>query len=96
MKNSMEKSLFIKCQCSSHCFEIEREADMWGENNESKYFNLTFWTYGRSNEILSWKERLRWMWNIFRTGKPWSDGIIIDDDQAKQITTYINKHLLKG
>jgi hypothetical protein len=58
-------------------------------------FNLTFWSYGRSGEILGWKERFRWIWNIIRTGKPWTDGISINNDQAKEIIEHINKHLSK-
>jgi hypothetical protein len=73
--------------CSTHLFEIERSDD-----NE---FNLTFWHYSRQDTILGWRERLRWIWRIFRTGNPWSDGIIISDEQAKTIVNYINKHLPK-
>jgi hypothetical protein len=85
--NDTSKSLFIKCLCSTHLFEIERSDD-----NE---FNLTFWHYSRQDTILGWRERLRWIWRIFRTGNPWSDGIIISDEQAKTIVNYINKHLPK-
>ena len=90
-----EKSLFVKCQCSGHVFEVERFVDDWTDGGHDEGFNLTFWNYGRNDNTLCWRERLRWIWNIFCTGKPWADGIIIENEQAKEITNYINKHLPK-
>lgn len=88
------KSLFLKCQCSGHLFELERFVDNWtGGHDEG--FNLTFWNCGYNNNILCWRERWNWIWNIIRTGKPWSDGVIINNEQAKEIVNYINKHLSK-
>jgi hypothetical protein len=89
-KEKKEKSLFVKCQCSTHCFQIEKSVDDWLEG-----FDLTFWNLGRTNDTLCWRERFRWVWNIFRTGQPWADGIIISNEQAKEISEYINKHLQK-
>lgn len=85
-----KKSLFEKCQCSTHCFEIEY---FCYEPKDDKGFYLSFWTYARKAEKLCWKERIRWIWNIIKTGNPWSDSIIINNEQAKEITEYINKHL---
>jgi hypothetical protein len=85
------KPLFVKCQCSTHCFEIEY---YYYEENDSG-FNLTFWNYGRNSEILCWRERIRWIWKIIRTGNPWADGIMISSAQAKEIENYINKHSSK-
>lgn len=86
-QNNNQKSLFVKCQCFSHLLEVECI--------ESEGFNLTFWRYIRQDVILNWHERLRWMWRIFRTGNPWTDGIMISNEQAKTIVDYINKHLPK-
>ena len=89
------KSLFVKCKCSADCFEIERFYDDWDNGPHEEGFNLAFWSLGRRNEILCWRERWRWIWNIIRTGNPWSDGIIVSNGQAKEISEYINKHLQK-
>lgn len=95
MIQNKEKSLFLKCDCSTHTFECERVVEYWGDGQPEETFNLTFWSCGRNDQTLSWRERWRWIWNILRTGSPWSDGIIIDNEQAKEIVNYINKHLPK-
>jgi len=90
----MENSLFVKCQCSTHCFEVQRFVESYGGVKDEGFY-LTFWSYGRINNVLTLKERLRWVWNILKTGNPWSDGIIIDDTQAREILKHINSHLNK-
>jgi hypothetical protein len=93
LESKTEESLFEKCGCTCHLFEIQRYIDKWGEYEE-KGFNLSYWNMGRDN-ILCWKDRLKWIWRIFQTGNPFSDGVMINDKQAKEIADYINKHLPK-
>ncbi len=90
-----EESLFEKCQCYGDIFELQRYKDTWADGHVNEGFNLTFWSLGRSSNKLCWRERLRWIWNIIRTGNPWADGIIINNEQAKHIVNYINKYLPK-
>ncbi len=88
MKNLESESLFVKCQCSTHCLEIQH----FNDETDSGFY-MTFWNAYRNGKILSWKNRFRWIWRIFVTGNPWSDGIVIDKDQALNISEYIIKHL---
>ena len=81
--------LFVKCECGTHAFEIQR----YDEGDEDKGFYLSFWHYGRINSPMKWKERLRWCWRILRTGDPWADGIIATDETANKISDYITKNL---
>lgn len=92
LNNQDFPSQFQKCSCSSHCLEIERYCDtpVYDEG-----FYVTIWSYGRNSNILGWKERFRWIWKIFRTGSPWADSVILNNEQAKQIINYINQHLPK-
>ena len=94
MKNNND-SIFVKCQCSGHLFECERFIYEYSNGECDKGFNLSFWICGRRNNILGWKERWRWIWNILKTGKPWSDGIIINDEQSVEIIKFFKKHLVK-
>jgi hypothetical protein len=88
-----EDSILEKCQCHGDMFELQRYKDEICNGHIDEGFNLTFWSLGRSSKKLCWKERWRWIWNILRTGNPWADGIIINNEQAKRIVEYINKHL---
>lgn len=83
-----EESLYLTCDCSNHGFQLKK-------STSCGWFYLSCWKYGRNCNILSWKERCRWIWNIVITGNPWADDVIINNKQAKQIIEYINKHLPK-
>lgn len=87
MSLKKNKSLYLKCDCSCHLLEIEYDDDF------DDSFCIALWSRGRQGEILSWRDRIRWIWNIIRTGNPWSDSIIINKTKAKEIINYINKHL---
>lgn len=90
----LKKSLFEPCACSTHCFEIQRFTPTSFDSDEGFYLN--FWSLGRSSErLLSWRERIKWIWTIIRKGSVESDSIIINNSQAKEISEYINKHLSK-
>ena len=94
MNDNEKKSLFLKCSCAGHCFELQRYS-YENEHPADQGFNLTVWTYGRVSEKLCWRERIRWAWNIIKTGCPWADGVMIDNNQAKEMVEYINQHLPK-
>lgn len=89
------ESCMVKCACYGHMFEIERYEDRREDDKTETGFNLVTWERGRDGKILCWRERWRWIWNIIRTGQLWADDIIINDNQAKEIVEYINKHLPK-
>lgn len=94
MKNEIEP-LFLKCACSGHIFEIERFNDSQpGECYSDEGFNIALWV-NSFNYKLRWSERFRWIWHIIKTGTPWSDSVILSNEQSKQIINYINKHLSK-
>lgn len=86
-----DESLFIKCQCSSHCLEIERYC--YDKNDDGFY--ITIWDCFIHNKKLTWKERIKWVWKIISTGNLWADSIIINNKQAEEIVKHIKKHLLK-
>ena len=90
--NKQFPSCFEKCVCSSHLLEVQKYCD---DMIQDEGFYLTIWSCSRQSQIMSWRERLRWIWKIFRTGNPWADSVVISNEQAKHITKYINKHLPK-
>jgi len=87
--NENFESLFVKCDCGTHMLEVQR----YYEDIHDQGFYLTFWHYGRVNRPMSLRERMRWCWRILRTGDPWADGIIANNETAKKISDYITKYL---
>lgn len=90
-----EHPLFVKCDCGADLLEVRRFSETFDKEKSLKDegFYFTFWSYGRSNYIMRWKDRFRWCWRILRTGDPWADGIIASNANAKLISEYINQHI---
>ena len=84
--------LFVKCDCSGHAVEMLRY-DYKKAND--KGFYVSFWKLGQYTYPMGLKERIRWCWNIWMTGKPFSDGVMLSDSDASKLASYINNELAK-
>ena len=74
---------FLICDCFSHGLLVEK---FEGEEEVS----LSLFEMGLNGRILGWSERLRWCWQILRYGKPWSDFIILNTDNQKQLKQFLD------
>ena len=74
-------SAFLICDCFSHGLLIEKFEDE---------VCLSLFERGLNGRILVWSERLRWCWQILRYGKPWSDFIILNTDNQKQLKQFLD------
>lgn len=86
-----ENTKFFRCVCGSHGLEIVHYKEKWGnpqQFHEDFYFNC--WELGRNNDnIMGYKERLRWCWNIIKTGNPFADSISLSKEQVKDIINFL-------
>ena len=82
------KSLYIKCDCSTHMLQAER----YYEDKVDKGFNFAIWYYGIRG-TLTLKERLRWCWKLLTTGNIWADSVIITDEKALELADFIKTEL---
>lgn len=79
-------SYIIKCNCS--CQMLECSVDDWDE--DIRYFNFVIWSRGRDGKrFFTWKEKIRWCWNILTTGQIWGDDIIATSEDAKELAEFI-------
>lgn len=76
-------STFLICDCFSHGLLVEK---FEGE----KEVSLSLFEKGLNGRILGCSERLRWCWQILRYGKPWSDFIILNTDNQKQLKQFLD------
>ena len=80
------EDLFIRCTCNEEGLSIEPDY-------EDNSFYLSFWQRGLSDtRYLTFKDKLRWCWNIFTKGKPFNDEIIISSKEAIEICEYFLTH----
>ena len=54
-------------------------------------FGLLLFERGLNGRTLCWSERLRWCWQILRYGKPWSDFIILNTENQKQLKDFLSE-----
>ena len=83
-----DESLMVKCACHGEAIEVT----YWPNEDSPDEIWFSIWDQGFSRP-LCWREKIRWCWNILRTGKPWTDNIIVNPEQAKQVADFINQHL---
>jgi hypothetical protein len=84
MKDNNSK--FYKCGCSTHLLEIDTS---FREEENEVYFSI--WELGRNTDKMTIRERIRWCWRILTTGSPWSDSVILDEEQVKEIVEQLKK-----
>jgi hypothetical protein len=85
-------SIMVKCACHGEAIEITHPTMDAGYSEDE--FWISIWNQGFCRPLCM-RERIRWCWNIFRTGKPWADNIILTPEQAKQIADFINQQNVK-
>lgn len=67
------------CQCHTECLVVT-DVDEFG-------VDVSFWRYG--NTPSNWRYRLRHIWQIIRTGTPYTDFVSLDRSTAREL----GKHL---
>ena len=86
IKNKDE--LHITCACHTHELHFEKdfdEYDMW---------YISFWQRGYAEDT-SWKYRLKCIWQILKTGRPYGDEVILEKKDLLELQEYINSQILK-
>jgi len=78
-----QDSIFLICDCYDHGLLVEKY-------NDEKKVCLSLFERGLDGRILSWRDRLRWCWQILRHGMPWSDYIILNEENQKQLKEFLN------
>lgn len=87
MEPSKDKSIMVKCDCGAEVVEV-----YYYDDKEHPEFDMSFWQQG-FHRPMGWRERLRWIWRVLRTGNPWSDYVVLSPKKAKEIADFINQNI---
>lgn len=82
-----DHELHITCECHTHELHVERDSDAGVDN-----WYVSFWQRGY-HTTTDWKWRLRYVWQILKTGRPYGDEVVLSRDQMQELFNYINKEL---
>ena len=83
-------SKFFKCTCGSEAIEIEVDPEFESKYKMNPSMYISLWRLGNFGRVMTFKERLRWIWHILRTGMPWTDSITFDYSKAKEFRDAYN------
>ena len=80
-----ENELHLKCSCGCHELHLEKdhEDDMW-------YGSLWLRGYG---EVPTWRYKLRCIWHIIKTGRPYGDEIVLEKKDLEELKKYVDSQL---
>ena len=78
--------LHLTCECHTHelHFEKDFEDEMW---------YVSFWQRGYAEQS-SWSYRLRCIWHILKTGRPYGDEVILNKEDLIKLREYIKLQIL--
>ena len=67
----MKKDIFIPCDCTGEALHIT--------SDEEGYLYVSIWQRGYAqNNILTWRQRLRYCWQILTKGCPYGDQVVLN------------------
>lgn len=87
---------FYECDCGDEGIMMGYE---FYDDIEKKFplIDLAFFGHGYGGHFpLSLKDKIRWCWNIIRTGYPFIDGVILSQKRAKELGTDLLKFANKN
>lgn len=88
MDNNKDNVFITPCVCSSEVLYIQRDEDVCMDN-DVEYDIGIFSHYNVSG--LSWKDKLRYCWEILKKGRPYGDQMILYESQMVELKEYLNK-----
>ena len=80
----MNKTKTIKCNCHSELLHLE-----WDE--KFKLLDLSIFNRYNDSGKLSWRERLRFCWQILTKGFVYGDQMVLDKRNISDMVEYLNQ-----
>ena len=80
------------CECGGESIVISYDYEDETTTDSNMVIDLAFFKQGfDSKGFLSWKERIRWCWEIIRRGTVWCDMVVLSQSTAKMLGTDLIK-----
>jgi hypothetical protein len=83
----MNKTVFIKCTCHSEGIMIEADSEL------RDVLFLSIWERGyKYDNSFTWKQKLRYIWQVLKHGKPYGDQIVLDRKSCFTLSKALIEH----
>lgn len=84
------KASIFPCDCMSEGLVVVAESDDDRRFDGSPFIHIAFFGMGGyADGRLTWRNRLRWVWKILRTGNPFEDMVTLRASVAKNMANHI-------
>ena len=83
----MNKDDILHLTCDCHTHELHFEKDF-----EDEMWYVSFWQRGYASET-SWVYRLKCIWQILKTGRPYGDEVILSKEDLLKLDEYIKNQM---
>ncbi len=83
-----EKTNMIFCTCGTEAIGMDYD-------EEDDTTSLAFWQLGEYNYRLGWRERLRWIIQIVKGKRPFTDMVILDKKERSNLIEALQEHTLE-
>ena len=81
-KEANSRTIFIKCECAGEGMSVEHDP-----KDDLYYFS--YWSYGIGSEKLSWRQKIRYCWQVLIKGKPFNDELIFKQNQVNELVDFL-------
>lgn len=98
----LDNEIFIKCDCGTHIITLGEESEVFDNTNSvtdvprfRQSFYMAMFEYGQYRQKPSIWQRLKFCVTYLRTGKMFTDQIIFEPEQAKNIIHFLTDNIEK-
>jgi len=79
----MKKEIFLECDCYSEGIKFNYDND--------GFLNISLYQRGFKPRTRSWKEKLRWIWQIIKKDVPYDDEVMLSKDKVEILAQFMNE-----
>lgn len=80
----MNKEIFLECSCYSEGIKFDY-------NKEENTLEISIYQRGLTPRARSWKEKLRWIWQIITKHNVYGDEIMLEQKNINRLVEFVNE-----
>lgn len=82
----MSEQIFLECSCYSEGIKFDY-------SKEENTLEISIYQRGLTPRTRSWKEKLRWIWQIITKDNVYGDEIILEKNNIDKLTQFVNENI---
>ena len=77
------QEIFLPCCCNNEGLLVRHRKTCGSE------YQFSYWSTGTGCSAYTWKQKLRFIWHLLRTGNPFTDMIVLEPSEAKHLAKFL-------